>query len=279
MEKLSLGGTDANTRYDAFLALARLYQLLGNSEDALKSQEAALSVLPGGSIALLEKGRQLISMGEYDKAAEAIAALLTGDREKDVLLQARYLMALLEAFRSGNVRLLSALADEDDFTGFRSRIYYALWNLVENPSGSVQSTWKSRLTREFPKSPETAIAENQAISAQTPLWLLYPDRDSLRLTAQPAAPVTPAAPAAAATQATADMANDGAVLQVGLFSREENARDLADRLKKAGFAPALQQRPVNGVIHWAVIVPGGRDAGAVAKRLKDAGFDSFPVKL
>ena len=269
LEKLSLNGTDTKVRYEAYLALARLYQLSGNSEAVLKSLDAALVVLPGGSQALLEKGRQLISMGEYDKAAEAVAALLTGDREKDVLLEARYLIAMLEAFRSGNIRLLSALAEEGDFKEFRSVIYYALWMLGEDIS------WKTRLAREFPKSPEAAIAGKPSIATQTPLWLLFPGRDSIRLT-EPLA--TAVATTGVTTGAVADTAA-GAILQVGLFSREDNARDVAARLQQAGFAPSLQQRLVSGSNFWAVVVSGGRDAGAVAKKLKDAGFESFPVKL
>ena len=277
LEKLSRNGTDAKARYEAFLALVRLHQLSGNPEESLKSLDAALAILPGGGLALLEKGRLLISLGEYEKAAEAVAALLTGDREKGVLLEARYLMALLEAFRSGNTRLLSALPEEGDFAKFRSGIYYALWRLEDNTS------WKTRLIREFPKSPEAIIAGNLSFAAQTPLWLLFPGRDSVRLTDASAAAlaVEPTAPTVATTPAAAPTAvpTDGAVLQTGLFSQEENARDLVSRLQKAGFAPGLQQRLVNDVIFWAVIVPGGRDAGAVAKKLKDAGFDSFPVKL
>ena len=280
LEKLSLNGTDANMRFEAFLALARLYQLSGNSDAVLKSLDAALAVIPGESQALLEKGRLLISLGEYDKAAEAVAGLLTGDREKDVLLQARYLIALLEAFRSGNLRLLSALAEEGDFVEFRSVIYYALWRLGDD------SAWKARLAREFPNSPEAVIAQNPASAIQTPLWLLFPGRDSIRLTELPLMAVQPtqATSAASAGDASssasaASAVTDGAVLQVGLFSQEDNARAVADRLTKAGFAPWLQQRLINGSNFWAVVVSGGRDSGAVTKKLKDAGFESFPVKL
>jgi len=282
LEKLSQIGTDAKGRYEASLALARLYQLSGNSEAALKSLDASLAAVPGASQALLKKGRLLISMGEYDKAAEAIAALLTGNCENGVLLEARYLMALLEAFRSGNLRLLSALAEEGDYSEFRSGIYYALWKLDDNIS------WKTRLTREFPKSPEAIVAGNPPSAAQTPLWLLFPGRDSVRLSEQPLPPGLPttsvppvSTPFATAPSASspAPVDNAGAVLQVGLFSREDNATALEDRLKKAGFEPKLQPRLLNGVDYWAVVVSGGRDAGTVMKKLKDAGFESFPVKL
>jgi hypothetical protein len=68
------------------------------------------------------------------------------------------------------------------------------------------------------------------------------------------------------------------VLQTGLFSTEANARVLAERLKNSGFSNEIIRRQVNGVNYWAVTVPAGNDMNATIKKLKDAGFDSFPLK-
>jgi cell division septation protein DedD len=67
------------------------------------------------------------------------------------------------------------------------------------------------------------------------------------------------------------------VLQTGLFGREENARVMADRLKKAGFTPVVSRRTVNGVSYFAVSVNASGDVNAVILRLKDSGFEAFPV--
>jgi len=67
------------------------------------------------------------------------------------------------------------------------------------------------------------------------------------------------------------------VLQTGLFSRLENAQTQADSLVKAGFAPEIFPRQVNGANYWAVGVPYGSEMNAMIKRLRDAGYESFPV--
>jgi hypothetical protein len=68
-----------------------------------------------------------------------------------------------------------------------------------------------------------------------------------------------------------------AVLQIGLFSREENTQAMAEKLKNAGFAAIVNRRRVNGTEYWAVGVPPGENINATILRLKDAGFESFPV--
>ena len=281
LEKLSTAVSSAQERYKAFMDLARLYQLSGNSESVLKAYEGALAVSPGDGRALLEQGRFLISLGEYEKADAAINALLVGNRDKDLLIQGQYLAALLEAFRSGNLSPLAAMAEDPDFAEYRSSMYYTLWKLTGLTS------WKSRLTTEFPQSPESKIVSGGVDSAATPLWLLFPGRSGLDISspAAPAVPVSPPVPAIApvsvpdpAASPAGNPAASALVLQTGLFSKEENAQVMAERLKKAGFTPQISRRSVNNTGYWAVLVSGGMDMNATLKKLKDAGFDAFPIK-
>jgi len=72
----------------------------------------------------LERARLLVSLGEYEKALESLAAIFTGNYAKDLLLEARFLIAQLEAFRSGNLRPLAALVDDADFSEYGRLIYY-----------------------------------------------------------------------------------------------------------------------------------------------------------
>ena len=266
-------GAPRSEQYNALMSLARLYQLSGNSEAQLRSLERALALFPGDGRALVEQGRLFISMGEYERASEAAAALLS--KEKEYLLSGRFLLAQIEAFRSGNMRLLAALVDDSDFSAYKSGIFYTLWTL------SGDSEWRNRLTTEFPQSPEAKIAANVVSSSPTPLWLLFPGRDSIRLAEpQRAAPVTIVSPVVQtpAPIAQTGTPQSGQLLQTGLFGREENARGLADTLRRAGFASEISRRNVSGNDFWAVLVPGGSDMNATMQRLKNAGFDSFPVR-
>jgi hypothetical protein len=52
---------------------------------------------------------------------------------------------------------------------------------------------------------------------------------------------------------------------------------MAERLKAAGFTPLVSRRTVNGAEYWAVSVSAGSDMTAAIMRLKNAGFESFPV--
>jgi len=265
LEKLGASSVSSQERYNAFLALARLYQLSGNNEAALKAWENALKINSGDGRSLLEKGRLLISVGEYEKAFESLAAILTGNYTKDLLLEARFLIAQLEAFRSGNLYPLSTLVGESDFSEYRRQIYYTLWKIEQSPS------WMALLVKDFPLSPEAKIAASKALPAQTPLWILFPGRENLALTAPAAVP----APAAT----SAPVASGATVLQAGLFSREENARSLSEKINKAGFQSVVQSKRQNGAGYWAVYIQFGADMNAMIKKLKDAGFESFPVTV
>jgi len=273
LEKIGASSVSSQERYDAFLALAKLYQISGNNEAALHAWDKALNINSGDGRPLLERGRLLISLGEYEKAIGSLAAIFTGNYAKDLLLEARFLFAQLEAFFYGNLRPLSALTDDTDFSEYHRIIYYTLWKIEQNPA------WKALLTKDFPLSPEAKIANgasganSKAISAQTPLWILFPGRENLDLIAS-TPPATPTA------QLTAPAAVSGStVLQAGLFSREENARALSDKINKAGFQSFVQTKQQNGGNYWAVYVPAGADTNAMIKKLKDAGFESFPVKV
>ena len=274
LERLASGSGGAAERRNAFMNLIRLYQLLGSSEDAIKTSERALSAFPGDDSFLLEQGRLLVSIGEYERAAQAFNAL-RGSADRELVKQGRLLSAKLEAFRSSPLAL-SALADDPDFAEHRSDIYFTLWKITSLAS------WRNKLAAEFPQSPEARLAAGTVNLNPSPLWLLFPGRNSVDLAAAPpvqtaVAPVTPP-PVVAPQTAPVPPSAAESYLQTGLFGREENARALADRLQRAGFQPQIDRRVVNGNNFWAVIVSGGADLNATIKRLKDAGFESFPVK-
>jgi cell division protein FtsN len=69
------------------------------------------------------------------------------------------------------------------------------------------------------------------------------------------------------------------MLQTGLFGNEANAQKQAEQLKTAGFSPHIARRSVNAAEYWAVGVSPGQNMSQTISRLKDAGFESFPVSL
>jgi len=277
LERLS---TTASTRerYDAYMALAQLHRLSGNPEAALNACEGALALFPRDGKALQEQAQLLISLGEYEKATTAASGLLGPEQEKGFFLAGLFLGAQAEAFLSGDTQALAALAADPDFSGYLGSIYYTIWRL------SGLSSYRNRLTSELPLSPEAAIAGGKVLPPASPLWLLFPGRESIALSPGLTVPVTsvqapvPQTPAPQPTVSQTPVLYTS-VLQTGLFGRPENAQTQAESLKKAGFAPEIFPRQVNGNNYWAVCVPYGSDMSSMIKRLKDAGFESFPINL
>ncbi len=91
----------------------------------------------------------------------------------------------------------------------------------------------------------------------------------------PAAASRPAAPAPEGTR-TAASASGGALIQIGIFSVEANAKRAVDTLAKAGITADLRREEAQGKPFWSVTARG--DAAALTK-VKSAGFaDAYVLK-
>ncbi|MDR0312531.1 MAG: SPOR domain-containing protein [Treponema sp.] len=285
IERLERLAANPAQRQDALYQLARLYQLSGNREKAFETWSAAINAQSGirDDNAWLEAIKLLISMGEYERASAELRTLISSASDWGIMESALYLSAQIEVFGNGNPNALSALVDNPGYAGLLSRIYYTLWK------ASDDAAWKNRLLGSYPRSPEAEIARdtNGVIAAITPQWLFFSPRDS----SSPAAPViarqevppaptvvaTPTPVAPTATAVPTAIADNSVMLQTGLFSVENNAKALAQRLLNAGFTSVITTRRVNGIDYWAVNVPAGQNVNRTIAELKNAGFDSFPV--
>jgi cell division septation protein DedD len=67
-------------------------------------------------------------------------------------------------------------------------------------------------------------------------------------------------------------------LQVGWFSREENAKSLASILKSKGFSASVDARSTSDKEkRWAVIVTTKGDWTKTQAKLKDLGYESYLI--
>jgi hypothetical protein len=285
LEKTGLSGAE---RRGLLIRLAQIQELAGNIEAAAQNWTAAAAAEPGkqDNLSVIKGAYCLAAMGEWDRAEAAVNMVLRAGQAGPALLLARYAGAYIEAFSSGNVSPLRDLASDPGFAAMRPAVYYTLWKVT----GADQ--WKDRLLAEFPRSPEGRIAADAGgivSAAPAAMWLFFPGRGEISPAAPDRPPVpVPQTPAASASTPVPPAAPDQppapvsqapgtGVLQTGLFGNEANARRQADRLQAAGFTPALSRRRVNGADYWAVSVPPGQDMSRTILRLKDAGFESFPV--
>ena len=105
---------------------------------------------------------------------------------------------------------------------------------------------------------ETAAAAGAAIAAGGPA-------------ASKPAPTKPAA-----TKPAAPAATGGKLIQIGIFSVEDNAKRAAASLSKAGVAAEIRKDAAKGKTYWSVVARG--DAGTL-KKIKAAGFaDAYILK-
>lgn len=263
-QALGNAGLSLAERREILVGRARLLSLAGDIEGAgMAWLDAAFADAENwDDRSILEGVRCFIAQGELGKAETHIKTVLLTGKDPQFLLEARYLSAYIEAFRSENTRPLAALLDYPQYADKKPAMLYVLWHI------SHAETYKNRLLEEFPASPEARILKgDRAAIRPSAFWLLPAGRDGVYL----ANPV-PASPPAAPSGGTGSVP-----LQTGLFGREENAQAMAARLRNAGFTGTVSSKRVNGAPYWVVTVPGGTNMEETIRRLKSAGFEAFPV--
>jgi tetratricopeptide (TPR) repeat protein len=273
-KKASDSGITPPERKQALEKMARLLELSGNAEKAAEAWKKAALLVPGtsgqGDLAdLLHSSRCLAAIGEFDKADAALKPVFASS-DKALLIKARFLGAWIEAFRTGRTEALNALLSNPDFAEYKTGIYYTIWRI--SGDSTVKAAMAGRLLAEFHQSPETRIVRGDVSASPAALWLLSG-------ASQPVSTNPSVSPGPSVTETSGGPEKTGGpvMLQTGLFSQEENARALAERLRNAGFTPVVSQKTVNEKDHWAVGVQPGNDPSRTTLLLKDKGFESFPV--
>ncbi|GMO48716.1 MAG: hypothetical protein Ta2G_04830 [Termitinemataceae bacterium] len=259
-------------KHDAWSKLARLYHLQGDLEKSALLWEKAAFAVPEkrDDIALLENAACLMAMGEFDKAnASARLVIQTSAPSSRNFFKAKYLLAQIDAFKSGNFEILNTYIDNPDYRSERPALYYTLWKITNNDE------YKAKLIQEYPSSPETrtlfvdsgVVETVQAYPAAH--WLLFPGRQDERITPLATAPVD----VKIGDLESATMT----ILQTGIFNSKENAAVQAEKVREAGFSANVIKRNIGGSDYWSVAVPAGNNMNITISNLRSAGFDSFPV--
>lgn len=266
------GGGDA--KKEALSTKAQLLEMSGDIEEAANIWYEAAFAEPNkrNDKALLRSAVCFAAMGEYSRADAALKTILLTGSDAANLRDARYLAAQTEVLRNGEKAfpLLISFLENPEYVLSKPGIYYLLWKL----SGSED--YKAKLITDFPESPEAGLAReiNTSITpAFTPMWLLFSGREQVVVSHNTVtnADVEP-------ENSPSDSADESPVLiQVGLFSKEENAQAMIDRLNAKGFNGTISRKTVSGTTYLQVTLPPGADSNQTIMRLKDAGFESFPV--
>jgi cell division septation protein DedD len=312
---VSKQGVSAVEKHAALVRLARLRQISGDIEGAARNWFEAAGAVPGrvDDDALLSCAYCLSAMGEWDRAITALEPLLqksprarfldtavrtikTGD---STTLSAMADNSAYSQFKAEILFVLWKTAKGDVSEKWRQRL---IVEFPQTPEGrlAVGQSSSSVIVSPSPfwlfaggfdslpvlaseKSGET-IAVQTATSAQTAMsaQAATPAQTSSVTQTTPAFQVSasqanvsqPSAPQVQTSQSSVSTAR----LQTGVFGRQANAQTQVSNLRQAGFSPSIEQRIVNGNEMWAVTVPIGTDQARAIRELREAGFDSFPVK-
>jgi tetratricopeptide (TPR) repeat protein len=251
-EKIAASSPSISERKEAYVQMAKLFYLAVDMERAAAAWQNAAMIDKNNrdDAALIEAAACFIAMGEFNKASANIRMALLSEKAPTSTPKARYLAAVIEAFRGFDIAPLLALLPDPAYEQYKPSIYYITWKI------SNINNYKTKLFSEYPNSPETlAIKDGKTVSAFPSIfWQFLPSGSE---------------------EFHPPQTN---MLQVGVFSKEENARTLIKKLLAAGFDSESGKKTINAQTYWVVLVPGGENINMTLTRLKAAGFDAFPVK-
>lgn len=233
---------------DLLLKSVRCYLAAGNLAAAKKALDLVPDTVAG------------VSWVQARSQALAWLYLLDGDAEKAFII-------------------LQPLASGPEKTEARREALFLLWIIASSPDfaefkmstkGYDSATLAALLRVEYPGSIERAFVD-KGIIAKPSAWLLTglyaPSAAGKDFSL--AVPDKPKDPGAEAQ-------DGGGQLQVGWFSRKENALALAAKLQKQGFrARTDEQKDKSGEPRWAVIVDASGDWTKTQAKLKDLGYESY----
>lgn len=263
---------DAATFFSMGALGARTSGGQGNNAQAIDGEpdlliKAARCYLAAGNLSAAKKSLDLVpdraggaSWVQARNEALAWLYLLDGDAEKAfILIQPAATGPDILGARREALFLLWLIASTPDFAGFKV-----------STKGYDSMAIAAKIRVEYPGSLERSLVE-KGVTVKPSAWLLT----GLYAPAAAAKDFSLAVPDRGKDQAP-EAQDSGGQLQVGWFSRKENALTLAAKLQKQGFqARTDEQKDKTGEPRWAVIVDTTGDWTKTQAKLKDLGYESY----
>ncbi len=291
---------NVQAKVQALTLLADYEQHNGNYSNAADCyrQAAGFDTTDKKTALLLDAVRALLCGGSLDSArsmlSEIAAALPVSDEDPYYRRAAVYdtwrLLAEDRADRA--VPLITAYTKKKSFSEYHPALLFTLWWV----NGDEDA--KQRLLKEYPAGMEAAAVNGTVTVQPSTFWYLMPrsglaqksaagstaSKTSASSEATKAAPQSSAASKAEATPAQSSKPAAGSetqskpsYYQLGFYKTKKYAEALAADLQKKHFTPIIKEetRP-SGTVYFAVLVKENA-AGDMGLRLKDAGYEAFPI--
>ncbi len=208
----------------------------------------------------------------------------------------------------GVVANLEEFVQDDQLADIRCEVLFTLWYVTE------EQKWKDLLKKDFPRSPEAAITDGKGVVMAMPFWYFMP-RASLSSSAatavspEPSAavqkkeearipegktvaiqkepvPVSPPEKKASVSEASGlaeasvgEEKKPGRVReQIGFFRKQENAQKLVERAAASGFTAYYYSEKRSSGTEYYIVVVDEDESGSMGKKLRNAGFDCYPIR-
>ena len=304
---------NAQAKVQALMLLADYEQHNGNYSNAADCyrRAAGFDTTDKKTALLLDAVRVLLCGGSMDSArsllSEIAAALPVSDEDPYYRRAAVYdtwrLLAEDRADRA--VPLITAYIKKKAFSEYHPALLFTLWWV----NGDEDA--KQRLLKEYPTCMEAAAVNGTVTVQPSTFWYLMPrsglaqkpaagstgsktsaPSEAAKVSPQSAAASKPGTaaktePSSAQSSKTAtqpvksgaghETQARAAYYQLGFYKTKKYAEALAADLQKKHFTPIIKEemRP-SGTVYFAVLVKENA-AGDMGLRLKDAGYEAFPI--
>lgn len=190
----------------------------------------------------------------------------------------------------GVVANLEEFEQDAKLKDIRCEVLFTLWYITDD------SKWSTMLMKDYPHSPEASIAGGKGVVMAMPFWYFMPRASlynaggtSSKTVADVAErkeiPSAQSQPPAEKQTAPVSQAVPGESRkpssvreQIGFFRDKENAQKLIARASASGFDAYYYTETRPSGIEYYVVVVDEDESGSMGKKLRNAGFDCYPIK-
>jgi len=189
------------------------------------------------------------------------------DREAELYIQ---YLKIAEMISSADediepiIKKLKTYAKDASFKEFKPSILLTLWFIANDDQA------ERFILKEYPESIEAMIIKGDALILPSTFWYLLP-KNSFTLTSSNFSEYVN-------TESTSSTkVSTPKAYQIGFFKLKEHAEKQKEKLKKIGFSVEIkEERRAKNAVYYAVFVLE-TEKGNTGLKLKDAGFESFPI--
>jgi len=252
---------------------ASMLELSGRYADAAAVWESAIAMIPGkpDSGALLSAAACRLAAGDADGAAGFVTALSFSSADAETVALADVLAGWIALSRGDREHAVASARKGADAASSRVAMA-ALYLGCAATDGAEREVFGRALSKRFP-----ILSDDPVVSS---LSLLMASTQAVAATAEKpvAPPAVMTAGASAESGATAESvepAGPTRYYQVGAFKDQANAQILAQKLQKLGLTAAYRLRSKKDL--YVVFVESGADSEATILKLKDAGYEAWPL--